>query len=73
MDGFGDVFGFDGGGVFDVGDGAGDFEDAVVGAGAEALLGHGAFEQAFAVGGEFAEGADVARVHLRVAVELLAR
>jgi hypothetical protein len=36
------------------------------------LLGHGAFEQAFAVGGEFAEGADVARGHLRIAVELLA-
>ena len=60
MDGFGDVFGVEVRGVFDVGDGAGDFEDAVVGAGAESLLGHGAFEQAFAVGGEFAESADVA-------------
>ena len=30
-----------------------------MGAGAEALLGHGAFEQAFAVGGEFAESEDL--------------
>src|SRR5260370_27339505 len=60
LDGFGDVLGFDGRSFFDVGDGAGDFEDAVVGAGAESLLGHGALEQAFAVGGKFAEGADVA-------------
>ena len=60
LDSFGDVFGLDLGSVFDVGDGAGDFEDAVVGTGTEALLGHGAFEQAFAVGGEVAESADVA-------------
>ena len=58
MDGFGDVFGLDRVGAFEVGDGAGDFQDAVVGAGAEALLGHGAFEQAFAIGGERACGAD---------------
>jgi len=31
-------------------------QDAVVGAGAEALLLHGAFEQAFAVAGELAVG-----------------
>ena len=60
LDGFGYVFGFDGWRVFDVRDGAGYFEDAVVGAGAESLLGHGALEQALAVGGEFAKGADVA-------------
>jgi hypothetical protein len=34
LDGFGDVFGFDGRQSFDVSDGAGYFEDAVVGAGA---------------------------------------
>ena len=56
LDGFGDVFGFDVGGVFDIGDGAPDFQDAVVGAGAKSLLSHGAFEEAFAVGGEIAEG-----------------
>ena len=60
LDGFGYVFGFDGRRLFDVGDGAGDFQDAVVGAGAESLLGHGALEEAFAVGRKIAEGADVA-------------
>jgi hypothetical protein len=54
FDGFGDVFGFDDGGVFDIGDGAGDFQDAFV-AGAKSLLSHGAFEEAFAVGGEISE------------------
>src|SRR5208282_1893628 len=53
-------------------DGAGDFQDAVVGAGAEALMGHGAFQQAFAIGGEFAEFANELGRHLRVAIELLA-
>jgi len=48
------------GGVFDIGAGAGDFQDAVVGAGAKSLLSDGAFEQAFAVGGEIAEGTNVA-------------
>ena len=60
MNGFGDVFGRDLGSVFEVGDGAGDFEDAVVGAGAKGLLGHSAFKQTFAVGGKFAESANVA-------------
>jgi hypothetical protein len=60
-------------GGFEVGDGAGDFQDAVVGAGAEALLGHGAFEQAFAIGGERAGDADVAGGHLGVAVQLFFR
>ena len=60
LDGFGDVFGFGVGGVFDIGAGAGDFQDAVVGAGAKSLLSDGAFEEAFAVGGEIAEGTNVA-------------
>jgi hypothetical protein len=37
------TFGLDRVGAFEVGDGAGHFQDAVVGAGSEALLGHGAF------------------------------
>ena len=49
LDGFGDVFGLEVHGVFQVGDGAGYFQDAVVGTRAETLLGHGAFEQALAV------------------------
>ena len=73
LDGFGDVLDGDirfGG---EVGDGAGDFEDAVVGAGAEALLLHGALEQAFGVGGELAEGANLLSVHLGVGEDRLGR
>ena len=40
MDGFGDVFGGEVFGAGEVGDGAGDFEDAIVGAGAEVEIGH---------------------------------
>jgi len=36
--------------VFQIGDGAGYLEDAVVGAGAEALLSPGTFDEAFATG-----------------------
>ena len=72
LDGFGDVFGFEVGGVFEVGDGAGDFQNAVVGAGAQALLGHCTFEQALAIGRQFAERADVAGGHLGVAVKFFA-
>ena len=39
-------------GGFEVGDGSCDFEDAVVGAGGESLLEHGAFEEFFGVGRE---------------------
>ena len=73
LDGFGDVGDGDGGGGFEVGDGAGDFEDAVVGAGAEALLLHGALEEAFGVGGELAEGADLLGRHLGVGEDGAAR
>ena len=66
MDCFGDVGDGDGLCVFQVGDGAGDLKDAVVSAGAEALLLHGAFEQALGVGGELAEGADLLGVHVGV-------
>ncbi len=63
-------YGLDGGGGFEVGDGAGNFQDAIVGAGGQPLLGHGPFQEALAVSGELAEGADVTRGHLGVAVEL---
>ncbi len=72
LDGFGDVFGFDVRGVFDVGDGTGNLQDAVVSAGAESLLGHGALQQTLTIGGEFTKGTDVAGRHLGVAVDLLA-
>ena len=48
LDGFGEVLGGDGGGMIEVGDGAGDLEDAVVGAGGEAHAADGHFEGAFA-------------------------
>jgi len=54
---------------FEVGDGAGDFEDAVVGAGAEALLLHGFFEDALGVAGELAVEADLLGAHLGVGVD----
>jgi hypothetical protein len=52
LNGFGGVLGFDGRGVFDVGDGARDFEDAVMSAGAESLLGYGALADEAAAGVE---------------------
>src|SRR5664280_1254446 len=51
LDGLGNVPDGDVGLAAEVGDGAGDLEDAVVGAGAEALLLHGALQQALCVGG----------------------
>ena len=70
LDSLGNVLGFEVLLAFEVSDGAGYFKDAVVGAGAEPLLGHGALKQVLAVGGEMAEGVHVARRHLRVAVDL---
>src|SRR5208282_2134790 len=59
--------------AFQIRDGAGYLQDTVVGAGAQALLGHGAFKQALTVGRKFAVGANVAGVHLGVAVEFFPR
>src|SRR5207249_12303807 len=70
LDGFGDVRGADGLGALDVGNGARDFQNAVVGAGAQTQAGHGVFEQAFALGRNIAIFADLSRAHLRVAVNL---
>lgn len=66
LDGFGDVGDGEVLGGFEVGDGAGDFEDAVVGAGGESLLEHGAFEEFFGVGRELAVSANLAGGHLGV-------
>src|SRR6202158_1858200 len=48
------------------------FQDSVMGASAEPLLRHGAFEQTLTIGGKLAEFANGLRRHLRVAVEFLA-
>ena len=66
MDRFGNVGHGDGGGGFEVGNGAGYFEDAIVSTGAEALLLHRALEESFGIGGELAKGADLLRRHLGV-------
>jgi hypothetical protein len=66
LDGFGEVLGSDGGGLIEVGDGAGDFEDAVVGAGGEAHAADGHFEGALAGIVESADFADVAGGHAGV-------
>ena len=50
VNGFGDVLGLDRCRRFQVGNGASDLEYAVVGAGGQTLLGHGALQQALAVG-----------------------
>jgi hypothetical protein len=60
LDGFGDVFGGDVGGLGEVGDGAGDFEDAVMGAGGEAHAADGQLQGAFAGVVEGADFADLA-------------
>jgi hypothetical protein len=66
LDGFGEVLGGDVGGMIEVGDGAGDFEDAVVGAGGEAHAADGHFEGAFAGIIEGADAADIAGGHAGV-------
>ncbi len=50
LDGFSEVGDGEGRRAFQVGNGAGDFEDAIVGAGGEALLLHGALEETLRVG-----------------------
>ena len=71
MDGFGDVGDGEVLGGFEVGDGAGDFKDAVVGASGESLLEHGALEELFSVGRELAVGANLTGGHLRVGEDFL--
>jgi len=58
-------------GSIEVGYGAGDFEDAIVGAGGKAEAGDGVFEKFFAFGRNGAVFADEARGHLRVSVGFL--
>ena len=55
--------------AFEVGDGAGDFEDAIVGARGETLLLHGTLEKALGIGAELAVGANLAGSHLRVGID----
>src|ERR1017187_9097692 len=66
LDGFGEVLGGDGGGFIEVGDGAGNFEDAVVGPGGEAHASDGDFAVALAGIVESADFADIAGGHAGV-------
>jgi hypothetical protein len=66
-DGFADVIGGDAVGAFEVGDGAGDFQDAIVGAGAEVVFGHGVLQHGERRFVERAVGLEFARAHARVA------
>ena len=70
MDGFAEVLWRDGGGSVEVGDGAGNFEDAIVSAGGEAETRDGVFEKFFAFGGNGAVFANEPRGHLGVGVGL---
>jgi hypothetical protein len=72
LDGFGQMGDGQVLGAFEVGDGAGHFEDAIVRARGEALLLHGALQQALGIGAQFAVGANLARGHLRVGVDFFA-
>src|SRR5262249_4084398 len=54
LDRLSDVLAFDLLGCVKVGDGAGQFQDAIMGAGAETLLLHGALQHALAVGSQLA-------------------
>jgi len=72
LDGLGDVWDLDGLSPIQVSDGARDLQDAVVGAGAQAQAGHGAFEQSLALHGDVAVLADLPGTQLGVAVDLFA-
>src|SRR2546430_6186430 len=50
VDGFGNVSGIDFIGVFEIGDGAADFQDAIVGSRGEPQTGHGTFQHRLAFG-----------------------
>jgi hypothetical protein len=56
LDGLGDVRDGQVRLTFQIGDGAGDIEDAIVGAGGESLLLHRALEKLLGVGAKLAEG-----------------
>ena len=67
-DGLGDVVGLDVRGVVEVGDGAGDFQDAAIGTGGELQAIHRHAEQVDGGGVGFGKLVELALVHLGVAV-----
>jgi len=71
LDRFGDVGGLDFFGAGEVGDGAADFEDPAVGAGAQAQLVDSGVEQFFAIAIHGAITFDIPGAHLGVGVNVL--
>src|SRR5581483_9314087 len=63
---FGEVLCGDAGGVVEIGDGAGDLQNAIVRAGAEAQFAHGQFQRALTGVVQRAEAANLARRKMRV-------
>src|SRR5208337_2077934 len=59
--------------AFQIRDGPGDFENAVVGARGQSLLLHGALQQALGVFAQFAIGTNLAGGHLGVGIDFFAR
>lgn len=66
MDGLGDVGGADVGFAGQIGDRPADFEDAVIGAGAEVQPGHSDFQELLRLPADLAEFLDFAAAHLGV-------
>src|SRR5260370_4709011 len=71
LNGLRDMFGFELRHAVEIGNRASDFQDAVMSSGAESLLGHGAFQQPLAIGGELAELPNRLRPHLCIAINVL--
>jgi hypothetical protein len=69
LDGFGDVVCLDLVAILEVGHGAGDAQDPVIGAGGEPDAGDGILHLFLGFGIQFAEAAQSARRHLRIAVD----
>jgi hypothetical protein len=69
LNGFAQMFGFDVGRGGEIGDGAGNFQDAVVGAGGKAEARDGGFEELFAVGENGALFAKLARRAIRISTQ----
>lgn len=73
LDGFGEVFGEDMVSLFEVGDGAGEFDEAVVGAGGEAHGGNGVAQEVFAGLVEGAELAEERGIHFGISEDVFPR
>src|SRR2546421_1566361 len=71
LNGFAEMFGFDGIRGVEIGDGARNFQDAVVGASGKAEASYRVFQKSFAVGGDGALFANQASGHLGVGVSFL--